>query len=133
MAIKVFTLRTLFLCSFARFARKKFARCFYCSKGNQHHRPKRPRQGGDHPQNFRPQQKTARYIEHPETETPTLPETEICSTQSDTQNFEPSVFTEFFEWLAEMWVKTDANTTGIVMHLTHWFALARKPKLFRMK
>lgn len=79
---------------------------FFCSKGNQHHRPKRPRQGGEHPQKLRPQQKTARYIEHPETETSTLPETKICSTQNNSQNFETPVFNEFFEWLAAIWFMT---------------------------
>jgi hypothetical protein len=53
---------------------------------------------------LRPKQKITRDTGHPETETPALPETKICSTQSDTQNFEASVFTEFFEWLAAIWV-----------------------------
>lgn len=42
-----------------------------------------------------PKQKTARGTGHPETETQALPETIICSTQYNTQNFESTVFIGF--------------------------------------
>ncbi len=79
---------------------------FFCSKGNQIHRPKSPRQGGEHPQKLRPYQKTARYIEHPETEKSNLPESKIYSIQNNSLNFETPVFNEFFEWSAAIWVMT---------------------------
>ena len=48
-----------------------------------------PQQGGEPQQKLRPQQKTVRGSGHPETETPTLPETKICSTQNNIKILKP--------------------------------------------
>jgi hypothetical protein len=64
--------------------------CFFVPKGINTTDQNAPQQGGEPQQKLRPQQKTVRGSGRPET--PTLPETKICSTQNNFKILKPWYF-----------------------------------------